>query len=448
MLKYPYPYKAAFTVASDIDSANIARFRGVHALFCGREVIKENSPEWQTLGLTTNCPRFDQDSGGVRGLGLDFADSFFLVGDPTTFGMYRYVRERDCFVEGSQEGMDCASLVRQWIKEGAVDSYHAFLHYKRHQVEPLLKEFYAFCEREAVDKPRVWINHSWPVTPSGLCPDKLQSRWPHRLARLAARNVLGPFMGRKRRPLRYAFVRYHGDTPGSPYYVNDLLAANGLRYVWLNRQTPHYDCLALPESLQNKRSTILQPITMDDGVRYYEFQRYCSPPPSAGDSNAYLRDSKEGFDASVAITEKNLEELCRSEGTCILYTHWTHFRSVPLANETIDRFDLLRRWQEAGKIWITSTARLLEWTRLRTFLKIVCRREGKQLVVDIEGLEDPVFGRESLELKDLDGVCFRARQPEASITLAINGQPLSSERYCCAGDLCWVDGRGAARVKA
>jgi len=286
LLKYPYPYRAAFTVASDIDSSNIARFRGVHALLCGRELIPEGSTEWQALGLTTSSAWFDKDSGGVRGLGLAFADSFFLIGDRTTFGMYRYMPEQNQFVEDKQEGENCASLVRQWLKEGMIDSYHTFLHYKRHQVEPLLKELYAFCEHESVSKPRVWINHSWQVTPSGLCPDKLQPGQAYRFFRMIARNAVGPVFGRQRRPLRYAFVRYHGDTPGSPYYVNDLLAASGLRYVWLNRGGHHTDTLGLPENLQNNRSTILQPITMDDGVRYYEFNRSCSKPPSPRDCNA------------------------------------------------------------------------------------------------------------------------------------------------------------------
>jgi hypothetical protein len=448
LLKYPYPYQAAFTVASDIDSANIARFRGVHALLCGRAVISKDSPDWHALGLTPNSAWFDKDSGGIRGLGLDFADSFFLIGDKTTFGMYRYLPERDGFEEDHQEGLNCANLVRQWLKEGMIDSYHTFLHYKRRQVEPLLKGLYEFCERETVAKPRVWINHSWQVTPSGLCPDRFQPGRAYRFGRLIARNVVGPFVGRKRRPLRYAFVRYHGDTPGSPYYINDLLAASGLRFVWLNRGGHHTDTLALPEEKQNNRSTILQPVTMDDGVRYYEFRRSCSRPPSSRDCNAYLRDSSEGFDASTDINEKSLEELYRCQGTCILYTHWTHFRSVPLADATIGRFDLLRRWQDAGKIWITSTARLLEWTRRRTFLKLACHREGKRLIVDLKGIEDPIFGREAIRLEDLDGLCLRLLRPEASLTVAINGQPLSSELFCRESDLCWLDARGTTPVKA
>lgn len=435
---FPYPYQGAFTVASDIDSASTMRFRAIHALFCGHGLIRENSPEWLALGLTTKSPGFDPDIGGIPGFGFDFADSFFLVGDATTFGMYRHVKE-DLFREDEQAGENCAALVRSWFKEGQIDSFHAFLHYTRRQVKPLLEGFYRWCEHEGVAKPRVWINHSPAVTPSGLCPDNLQPSSLYRLARLSARKIVGPLFGRKPLPLRYAFVRSRGDTPGSPYYVNDLLSANGLRFVWLGRGDLQCGRIALKEQLNKGRSTILEPITMDDGIKYYRFGRcHGRPPPGVPNGVAYLRDSKEGFDASHLISDKNLEELCRLNGTSILYTHWTHSRSVPIADETISRFKLLCHWRDEGKIWVTSTARLLEWTRRRTFLRLRCSREGKRLTVDIEGVDDPIFGYEAVNLVDLDGLCLSLRHSEVDIRIAIMGEALGPNQVHRVGQLCWL----------
>jgi hypothetical protein len=312
-------------------------------------------------------------------------------------------------------------------------------------MESLLNGFYQWCESENVAKPRVWINHSAAVTPSGLCPDHLQPSRLYRLARLAARATVGPFFGRKRHPLRYAFVRYRGDTPGSPYYVNDLLAANGLRYVWLNMEDLHRDQIALPEDPQNGRATILEPVTMDDGVRYWRFERCYGGPPGRTQGEVYLRDSKDGYDASHLITERNLKELCRAQGTCILYTHWTHFRSMPIADETISRFELLRRWRDEGKIWITSTARLLEWTRRRTFLRLRYSSEGKRMTVDIDGVDDPLFGRETLDLKDLHGLTLRLRATETNVTIATNGRVLGPGQVHRVGSLCWLDAGGTSK---
>jgi hypothetical protein len=444
VLKYPHPYQGAFTISSDIDSANVARFRAIHALFCQRDSISEGSSEWQRLGLTEKSPGFDRNRRSIPGFGFQFGDSFFLVGDKTTIGMYRHVPEEDAFDEDQQDGENCAALIRRWIKEGQIDSFHAFLHYTRRQIEPLLTGFYQWCEQESVPKPRVWINHSTAVTPSGICPNRLQPFRAYSLARLAARKVVGPLLGRRRIPLRNALVRYDGDTPGSQHYVNDLLAANGLRYVWLNRNDIHINSIALPETLQGGRSTILLPITMDDGVRYWRFERCAGRPESMFDG-CYFRNSDEGYDSSCLITENNLNELCRRCGTCVLTTHWTHYRSLPLSDETIARFHMLKRWQDEGKIWVTSAERLLEWTRRRTFLEIACHRERGQSIVDILGVNDPIFGREPVKLKDLHRLALRVKSQDDAVKIALRGRVLNPEEVQRSGSVFWLQAEGAAR---
>jgi peptidoglycan/xylan/chitin deacetylase (PgdA/CDA1 family) len=438
--KFPYPFQSAVTVASDIDSASVARFRAIHALLGREAVIRPGSAEWETLGLNTESPGFDSDAGGVRGLGLELADSFFLVGDRTTFGMYREASPGAEFSEDQQDATDCRRFIEEEIKLGEIDAFHAFLHFKRRQIEPLLRGFYSWCERENVAKPGVWLNHSLAVTPSGLCPDRLQPNRFYRLARLSARSAVGPLLGRKRLPLKYALARYCGDSPSSPYYINDLLAANGLRFVWLNMDDLQCNRIALAERVLNQRETILEPVTMDDGIRYYRFNRCYGKPLGRLGGESYLRDSIDGFDGSSLITEQNLAALCRSEGTCILYTHWAHSRSFPLSPETIERFALLRRWRDQGKVWVTPTGRLLEWTRLRTFLRVSTHRQGGIVTVDIEAVEDPIFGIEPVTWSRLEGLCFEADGEPKEIRVCVAGVPLPPGQVRRAGNLCWLQG--------
>ena len=435
--KFPHPYQAAFTVASDIDSASPARFKAVHALFCERSSIRPESPEWQALGLAGKA---NHTGPGVEGLGLGFADSFFLVGDPTTFGMYRYDSAHDRFLEDIMEGENCAALIRQRIKEGAIDCFHAFLHYTRAQIEPVLRQFYDWCKEEGISAPAVWLNHSAGVTPTGLCPSELQPNRAYVLARLMARGTVGPLLGRKPKPLRHAFVRYHGARPDSPYYINDLLAANGLKFVWLNVNDLHRNRAILPEQEWSGRATILRPVTMDDGVRYHRFDRCYGRKETGTGEQACLRDSSLTCDASVLITEKNLAQLCVNAGTCILYTHWTHYRSMPISTETIGRFRLLRDWQAAGKVWVTSLAKLLEWTRRRTFLDYTCSTNGKQTVLELKGIDDPLFGYEPLSTPDAHGLCFRVGS-RPNVRVAVNGHLLGPGELRRAGDRLWLQTR-------
>lgn len=260
--------------------------------------------------------------------------------------------------------------------------------------------------------------------------------------RLGLRATIGPWLGRRRFPLSHAFASYQGDTPGSPYYVNDLLAANGLRYVWLNMDDLHRNQIALPEVFENGRPTILRRVRMDDGTRYYRFERCYGKLPGRVGGEASLRESPEAYDTSVLITETNLRDLCLAEGTCILYTHWTHSRSLPLQESTLKRFALLQSWRDAGKIWAPPTSRLLEWTRRRTFLRVVSRREGKRLLVELDGIDDPLFGREPASLSDLDGLSLVLPSADQEITIVVGGEALEANHVHRSGKLCWLDAHG------
>ena len=91
-----WAFSAAVTVSSDIDDASYDRFTAVHALFGRSDVIRPGRPAWETLGLTTESAWYDRSAGGVPGLGLDLADTFFLIGDNQSLGMYRF--DPDCLV--------------------------------------------------------------------------------------------------------------------------------------------------------------------------------------------------------------------------------------------------------------------------------------------------------------------------------------------------------------
>jgi hypothetical protein len=443
LLKYPYPYQAAVTVASDIDNASFNRFTAIHALLTGRQVIRPGTVEWQTLGLTESGPWFDRGAGGVPGLGLDLADSFFLIADDVSMGIYRHETSAG-FVEDSSDGHNAAEAIRGWIRAGHIDAYHGFLHYTRDQVLPLVEEFLGWCRHSGTPVPRVWMNHSRAVTPTGLCPSGLRPSRLKMLARHAARTVVGPLFGRRRRPLRSALVWYEGATPGSRYYVNDVLAASGLRYVWLNAGDIVTNRIALPEQACGGRPSILDIVTMDDGVRYFHFPRCLDRSGGPATAGLCLRQSADTVDTSRLFTAANLDDLCRRQGTCILFTHWTLKRSFPISDETIGRFDLVRRWRDAGRVWVAPLGRLLEWTRRRAFLAFSVRSTGDGLAIDIEGVDDPIAGRQPLAENECAGLAFRLPPATRDVAVAVAGRRLAAERVRRHEAVVWIAGSGRA----
>lgn len=437
LLKFPYPFEAAVTVASDADNASFNRFNAIHSLFCGNNVIRPQTLEWQILGLTYNSAWYSTADRGVRSLGLDFADSFFLFSDAVSMGMFREtISGRFC--EDESNGHNTAEAIQGWLKAGKIDSFHSFLHYPRDRILPVLESFYRWCELENVTKPSVWTNHSLGVTPTGMCPRKFRKNRAMRIIRQIASVSFGPLFGRRRRPIGQGLVWYAGATPGSRYYINDILAANNLRYVWLNVDDLFVNRISLPEQSYNGRKSILEIVTMDDGIKYYRFPRCYAVTESRRDVGMCLRQSVDTCDTSRLFTRENLDKLCKEKGTCILYTHWTLARSFPIADETIGHFDLLRQYRDAGRLWVLPLAKLLEWTRIRTFLKYEVRVEVQRAVVDIQGVEDPVFGVSPISIADLRGLSFRVSPEVKHVTLIIGGRPLSNSQYVYNDGVCRI----------
>ncbi|MGZ5487587.1 MAG: hypothetical protein ACXWF4_03575 [Candidatus Aminicenantales bacterium] len=437
--KFPYPYSAAATVASDTDNASYGRFAAIHALFCGTEIIRPGMPDWRTLGLTPESRWYDRSAGGVPGLGLEIADSFYLIGDAVSMGMFRFDPQARTFHEDVSDGHNASLAIREWIRRGDIDTFHGFLNYTRDQVLPLLAGFYRWCESEGIAKPSTWVNHSVLACPTGLCPDSLRPNRYYALARQIARFTIGPLTGRTRYPIVWSQPWYQGDKPGTPYYINDVLRANGLRYLWLGAGHDELaNAIALPESPHGGRPSILEPVTMDDGSRYYRFRRCFGRVQARSGVTVALRTSKIAFDASVLFSAANLDHLCGVQGTCILFTHWTVERSLPIQDETIENFQRLRAYRDQRKIWVTRLSRLLEWTRLRTFLTYSAHLDARHLIIDIGALDDPIFGRRILEPRDCHGLAFDLPSRAETVEVRFAGRALSPESVRREGSICWL----------
>lgn len=184
-------------------------------------------------------------------------------------------------------------------------------------------------------------------------------------------------------------MRGHGDEPDHPAYHADLTLAHGIKYVWRGRVTSvigqnrpfslrgvGQGAHALTSSktfakeitkqllgrLGNKKyalhagNRLLRTCTLRDGRAATEFMR--SHPSWAGVS---------GHDRGDAIhhvlTRQYLDRLSSRGGASILYAHLGKLNrnadKRAFSAPTVAAFQLLSEYQRAGKILVTTTARLL-----------------------------------------------------------------------------------------
>ena len=178
--KFPYPFKCALAIASDIDYCSVEEFDEIHRFL-------------NTTGVTTMGP----------GLGLGIADSMWMydvVDDYPTAGMPPSMS----YWKGTKPGVvKDAQRIRGYIDKGWIDSLHTYGNF-RPTKGPFRREL-AIAGIEELSSRKIlldtWIDH-----------------------------------GGQDISLNFAKYYYYpgeqGDDPNSPAYHTDLLIAYGVRYAW------------------------------------------------------------------------------------------------------------------------------------------------------------------------------------------------------------------------
>jgi hypothetical protein len=361
---FPFPYRAALAICSDIDGCDRPTFLGVH--------------------------RYLNDPG--RGLGLPVADSFFGQGREP--GQMAYF-----LPDGLTPGAD-AELIIQALRGGLIDSLHAWGDFNLVAPDPgalraMAARLTADLRRQGLAVP-VWLNHGDP----------------YNLQNLQAR-------------LEQV---YGGDDPASPYYTAGLLKELGLKYYWWSEMVTWPLSCARPWSspgfwvrpglnaLKNVIKILLRqgykvkttaqirelccPVTLRDGLPVVAFTRHLRglKEPTSRHTLRYT------LDAPV------LEELLAQEGYLVLYTHLGLPR--PLSGEELflppDRAALaaLAEHYYAGRIWVAATGRILTYWLVTRYLTWTASRAGERLTIHLETLADPTTGARTPGPEEVAGLCF------------------------------------------
>jgi hypothetical protein len=163
------------------------------------------------------------------------------------------------------------------------------------------------------------------------------------------------------------------------------------------------------------------PTGLRDGTKLFGFTRFCFPIESV--QNPATRDSLRS-----ALNSKVLDNLIKRKGYMILYTHLG--RQKVLDNVFFSEEDqlallgLAERFYD-GLIWVAPTSQILQYWLVSHYLEWKCYKEGEKIIINLVRLNDPVSGPNSLNKRDLNGICFYTERPKDTI-ICLKGKPLKT----------------------
>jgi hypothetical protein len=375
--RVPYPYRAMLAVCSDLDETPD---RGVY---------------WETLRFLNTT----ETTPMGEGVGLEVGNSLY-------FDM-----PSDQFAYWTTDDAG-RSMLRTLIRSGHVDCIHSYgdLATTRAHAARALDEL----SRHAL-RLGVWVDHA--VAPTNFGSDIMRGR---------------------------------GDLPGADAYHADLTCSFGVEYVWRGRVTsvatqdvprslggifrplhPWRSGLTLgkewaksvlaqaghPKYALHAHNEVLRRTRLRDGREVWEFLR-CNPY-WGGVNQAVTADGfAEVMDARV------VDSLAERGGLSVLYAHLGKIgnREQPLGRRTREAFARLAEHHRKGHILVTTTSRLLAYSRALRELSLSTQAVDGALRIHVSV---PVRGAEAAD--DLAGLSFDVR--DASRTrLFVNDREVTDLR--------------------
>ena len=364
--KFPYPYKAAMTICSDIDGTT----------------TKEEFLEIQKF-LNTK-----EETSMGEGVGLEIGNSFVMYAPPT------------CAFSYFSGNPGNAQIIGKFIKAGYIDFMHSYgekADFTRKDAIKALKEL-----NNNQCKVDVWVDHA--KTPDNLGDDTTSGLGdhPHSIAYhsdlTVAYGIKFVWLGRvtpvigQSAPITlktfYSIYDSHHRVQSliniGKEFAKNVLAVFGNKKYAMHQS---YDLVRIAK--------------LDDGKKVYEFLRF----DNYWEGVAMGATSKR---LSYVISRRTLERLKEVGGYMIVYTHLGKNSDCPqvIAKETQITLRDLASEHEKGNIYVTTTSKLLNYYINHKYLNWSYETKGDEIVITISGVEDPVFGSFVPTTEDLQGITF------------------------------------------
>ncbi|MBD3232891.1 MAG: hypothetical protein GF315_04125 [candidate division Zixibacteria bacterium] len=383
--KFPYPYKAALTIANDLDNMTLDDFLEVRKF------------------LNT-----DLETSMGRGLSLEIGETFWC---------YSLLPYEVTYLKGlSAVRTDYADILLELIKAGYLDCFHAYgdfnrwenpenpVYFNRKLAEQAAEEF----SRRGI-KFDTFINHG----------DNYNIQ-----------NVAGQLLDNR------------GDIPDQDAYHNDItMDILGVRFYWAGDLTAavgqeralnfgdrkYYTFRAehlvkgIAKDIFGKSdrkrevygNELLRKLHLRDGRVAMEFPRYCY-------DYRYIEIPPGRDILKIQLSDDILNRLIMNEGYMVIYTHFGQPKERETAGlfdpNLVERFRSLKNYGDKGDIWITTTSRMLRYAYETKFLNWEYDiKPNGEIHIRINGVGGP------LDIKPTyQGLTFYVPEPEKTLVYVFN----------------------------
>lgn len=372
MLRFPYPYRAMLAISNDIDVTSIHRMRSNFRLINTRE-----------------------DTPNGPGLGLDFADSFWMMS--VYMSAARSAREVAYWsLKDKLEKTPFADELATYAKAGWLDTLHSYgnftcasdvgLKFNRQHAEAAVEEM----ARLGVVAP-VWTNHG---------------------DRDNRQNIGDP-----------AFMQ--GDDPDSPAYHADLMFAAGVRFIDRPQQqsamglAEPLDVAKLADGQSIRRFPRMTLVADDDRAR-----RKALSTGGRSRVNAAGRSFTTVWTANMLddqLSARVLDHIVQNGLFLVAAQHLGAQGSLPnLDAPAIAALRRIASYQDDGRILVARTSRLLAYAanaRATEIHTLAATNGAPGPVIDIASLADAAGSQHPPTLDDVRGFSFKS-SPGARVALA------------------------------
>lgn len=358
--KFPYPYKAALTVCSDIDyTPTMAKFVEMHRYF--------------------------------EDLGLEIGD---------TFWMYCNAGKHFTYFEGLQPvKSEKAEQIRKLVRAGYLDCLHTYGNFSRSGgfTREMAAAAIEELERNGM-RVTVWVNHGDEHNTQNLNRGVDSMRGAHPGAPEYHIDLTVKY------GIKFVWNTEVTDTIGQdrPITLREIGPVGWRHPVGTAVTVAKAHLGQKTRQSMTRDNRLLRPLELGDGTTVYVFRRYGT---WAHGGIAGARD------LIGQLSAETLDTLVANRGYMIVYTHLG--KGYPWDTEVDAAFHRLARRQSEGDIYVTTTSKLLQYNLVHNGLVWDSETSSDGgIAIRIAKVRDAVFGDFVPSEADLQGITFYTPDPD------------------------------------